>query len=79
MCRAALLLTARSAIDRSPRETIEQSSIHRPDTPTASTPTGRSPGPRAAYPGSIAGSANLVGNGHASWEMWQLSRFVNPL
>ena len=45
----------------------------------SSTPTGRSPGPRAAYPGSRAGSANRMLNGHDSWEMWQLSRYVNPL
>jgi hypothetical protein len=40
----------------------------RPD-PAASTPTDASSGPRAAYPGSRAGLANLVGNGHACWEV----------
>jgi hypothetical protein len=46
---------------------------------TSSTPTGRSPGPRAAYPGSIAGSANLMLNGHTSWEECRLPRYVIPL
>jgi len=53
MCRAALLLTARSAIDRSPREKIEQCSIHRgpdprpPPPPPAAPPV---PAPRTPAP-----------------------------
>lgn len=34
-----------------------------------STPTGDSPGPRAAYEGSAEGVENLMLNGHTSWQM----------
>jgi hypothetical protein len=36
---------------------------------SASTPVGNSPGPRAAYTGSEAGSENLRVKGHTSWQM----------
>jgi len=37
-----------------------------PSTGSASTPTGRAPGPRAAYPGSAPSSANFSLNGQTS-------------
>ena len=55
-------------------------SLADPEPPgSASTPTGNSAGPRAAYPGSAAPSANFTLNGQTSWEVWQLSRFVAGL
>ncbi len=41
--------------------------------------TDRSPGPRAAYPGSAASWANFRLNGHTSWEICRLTRFQVPL
>jgi hypothetical protein len=50
-----------------------------PAGPTASTPTGRSPGPRAAYPGSAASSLNFTVNGHTSWQICRLTCYELPL
>ena len=46
-----------------------------PAGPIASTPTGRSPGPRAAHSGSVASSANFVLNGQTSWVFYRFTRF----
>lgn len=40
------------------------------------TPNGGSPGARAAYAGSDAGAENLRENGHTSWEVCPLPRYV---
>jgi hypothetical protein len=46
---------------------------------SGSTPTGASPGPRAAYEGSEEASENLQVNGHTSWEVYRLTCYVVPL
>lgn len=43
------------------------------------TPNGGSPGPRKAYAGSALGFEKVRVNGHTSWEMYRLPRFVVPL
>ncbi len=46
---------------------------------SGSTPDGRSPGPRAAKPGSVASSAKRSLNGHTSCVVCRLTRFEIPL
>jgi hypothetical protein len=50
-----------------------------PSESNGSTPTGGSPGPRAANDGSDEGTENLRLKGHTSWEECRLPRFVIPL
>jgi hypothetical protein len=44
-----------------------------------STPTGGSPGPRAANAGSDEGAENLLLNGQTSWELCRLTGYQIPL
>ena len=55
-------------------------SLADPEPPgSGSTPTGNSPGPRAAYPGSAASSANFTLNGQTSRVFYRFTRFRIPL